>query len=231
MDKIELIKDLFHGFDYNNFLIINNQEKYNLINGGANYILQDEETKKNFMSISYDVKNLYSVSTGKLSRLTKESVLFIIAVRSFIKKIDGDDIIDVKEINKHVADLLEKAIQDDELIMIGDLQKSDALSLLIEQIIAKMKLMKNKNIVAEVMQHAIKNFIKNIGGINYVLMQKFSDRFKMIAEQYNMRTSITDIEQMIKLKMKQKKKLSQVINIIYQEKRKLFLILQVKILT
>ena len=198
MDKIELIRDLFHGFDYSEFANVDNDEKYKMIQDGANFILKDEKTKIEFLRISDRINSLYSISTGKLERAIKEEVLYIIAVKSFIKKlIGGDDTLDVKEINKAVAKMLEAAIKDDELIMIGDLQKSDALELLNDQMIAQLKLMKNKNVVAEVIQQAVKKMIASVGGINYVLMQKFSERFKRIVEMYNNRTSIVDIEEII----------------------------------
>ena len=43
----------------------------------------------------------------KLDNIYKEEVLYIMAVRSFISKLNGGKL-DVKEINKKVAELLEK---------------------------------------------------------------------------------------------------------------------------
>ena len=57
--------------------------------------------------------------------------------------------------------------------------------------------MKSKNVAAEVMKHALKEYIEKIGATNFIMMQKFSERFKQIAENYNERTSIADIEQML----------------------------------
>ena len=195
-DKIELIRTLFHGFDYSNFNSLDNKGKYDLINQGANYILETEESKKRFLKYSYDIKGLYSVCTGELSKEYKDEVLYIMAVRSFISKLSGGKL-DVKEINKNVAELLEKAISEDELINIGKVQRSNTLSLLNEEMLNKLAKMKSKNIVAEVLNNALKDYIAKIGATNIVLMEKFSTRFKKIADKYNARTSLADIEQMI----------------------------------
>lgn len=203
-DKIELIRMLFHGFDYSNFNNLNNKGKYDLINQGANYILETEDSKKRFLRYSYDIKGLYSVCTGELNKAYKEEVLYIMAVRSFISKLSGGKL-DVKEINRNVAELLEKAINEDELINIGTVQKSNVLSLLNDDMLNKLAKMKSKNIAAEVLNRALKDYIAQIGATNIVLMEKFSIRFKKIADSYNERTSLADIEQMI-LEMIQLKK-------------------------
>ena len=50
-----------------------------------------------------------------------------------------------------------------------------------------------------------KEYIEKIGATNFIMMQKFSERFKQIAENYNERTSIADIEQMLEEMIKLKK--------------------------
>ena len=208
LDKIELIRNLFYGFDYSNFSKLDNKGKYNLINEGANYILREEKIRKRFLRYSYDVKGLYSICTGELTNQCKEEVLYIIAVRSFLNKLNGGKI-DVKEINANVAKMLEEAIQDDELINLGTLQKSNALSLLNDDILNKLAKMKSKNVAAEVLKHALKEYIDKVGNTNIILKQKFSERFKKIAENYNERTSIADIEQMIEEMIKLKNEIEQ----------------------
>lgn len=196
LDKIELIRNLFHGFDYSKFNELDKKGKYNLINEGANYILETEDSKKRFLRYSYDVKGLYSLCTGKLDNVYKEEVLYIIAVRSFISKLNGGKL-DVKEINKKVAELLEKAIKEDELINISSIQKSNVLNLLNYEMLNKLLQMKSKNIAIEILNRVLKEYIEKASGINLVLKEKFSERFKKIVDSYNERTSFTDIEQLL----------------------------------
>ncbi|MDD3187029.1 MAG: HsdR family type I site-specific deoxyribonuclease [Bacilli bacterium] len=205
-DKIELTRNLFHGFDYSNFRQLDNKGKYDLINEGANYILETEETKKRYIKYSYDIKGLYSICTGELTSDEKEEILYIIAVKSFISKLNGGKL-DVKEINSNVSKILEQAINEDELIKIGTVQKSNSLSLLNDDILNKLAKMKSKNIAAEVLNHALKEYIEKVGMVNLVLMEKFSERFKKIAENYNERTSLADIEKIIEEMINLKKEI------------------------
>lgn len=196
MDKVELIRDLFKDFHYSHFATTTDSDKYEIIMAGSNWILKTEETKKAFMRYSYDVKSLYSLCTGTLSQEIKDEILFFISVRSFISKLSGEKI-DVKEINKNVAKMLERAIQDDEMLQIGEIHNSNRLSLLSDEILNKLAKMQKKNIAVEILNRALKEYVEQIGKENIVLMEKFSTKFQKIVATYNERTSVEDLEKII----------------------------------
>lgn len=196
MNKIELIRDLFKNFHYSHFWATTDSNKYEIIMAGSNWILKTEETKKAFMRYSYDVKSLYSLCTGTLSQEIKDEILFFISVRSFISKLSGEKI-DVKEINKNVAEMLERAIQDDEMLQIGEIHNSNRLSLLSDEILNKLAKMQKKNIAVEILNRALKEYVEQVGKENIVLMEKFSTKFQKIVATYNERTSVEDLEKII----------------------------------
>lgn len=196
MDKVELIRDLFKDFHYSHFATTTDSDKYEIIMAGSNWILETEETKKAFMRYSYDVKSLYSLCTGTLSQEIKDEILFFISVRSFISKLSGEKI-DVKEINKNVAEMLERAIQDDEMLQIGEIHNSNKLSLLSDEILNKLAKMQKKNIAVEILNRALKEYVEQVGKENIVLMEKFSTKFQKIVATYNERTSVEDLEKII----------------------------------
>lgn len=196
MDKVELIRDLFNGFYYGHFATTTDSDKYEIIMAGANWMLKTEEIRKTFMRYSYDVKSLYSLCTGELSQEIKDEILFFISVRSFISKLSGDKI-DVKEINDNVAKMLERAIQDDEMLQIGEVHNSNRLAILSDEILNKLAKMQKKNIAVEVLNRALKEYVEQVGKENVVLMEKFSTKFQKIVASYNERTSVEDIEKII----------------------------------
>lgn len=196
MDKVELIRDLFNGFYYGHFATTTDSDKYEIIMAGANWMLKTEEIRKAFMRYSYDVKSLYSLCTGELSQEIKDEILFFISVRSFISKLSGDKI-DVKEINDNVAKMLERAIQDDEVLQIGEVHNSNRLVILSDEILNKLAKMQKKNIAVEVLNRALKEYVELVGKENVVLMEKFSTKFQKIVASYNERTSVEDIEKII----------------------------------
>lgn len=196
MDKVELIRDLFNGFYYGHFATTTDSDKYEIIMAGANWMLKTEEIRKAFMRYSYDVKSLYSLCTGELSQEIKDEILFFISVRSFISKLSGGKI-DVKEINDNVAKMLERAIQDDEMLQIGEVHNSNRLEILSNDILNKLAKMKKKNIAVEILNRALKEYVEEVGKQNVVMMEKFSTKFQKIVASYNERTSVEDIEKII----------------------------------
>ena len=96
-----------------------------------------------------------------LKAYMRYEILFFIAVRSFISKLSGDKI-DVKEINDNVAKMLERAIQDDEMLQIGEVHNSNQLALLSNEILNKLAKMQKKNIAVEVLNRALKEYVNQI---------------------------------------------------------------------
>lgn len=140
MDKIELIRNIFHGFIYSHFATTTDSDKYEIIMAGADWVLKDEKTKKEFLKYSYDCKNLYSLCAGELTQEIKDEILFFISVRSFIKKLSNSgNTMDSKEINEHVGKMLERAIQDDEMLQIGKVQNSNRIMLLSDELMNKIQ--------------------------------------------------------------------------------------------
>lgn len=206
-DKIEVIDGIFNKFDYSNFNDADNTVKYNLIKEGADLALTSEEKKKRFLKNSLDIKNLYTLCNGILEKQYKDKALFIISVRSFISKISNENKLDVSEINRHVGEMLEQSIREDELINLGELTRGNSLELLSDGVINKLTNLKDKNIAAEVLTRAVRTTINDIGKINLTLQEKFSTKFNKLVAAYNERTDITDVEKIIEEMIKLKKEI------------------------
>lgn len=198
MDKIELIRNIFHGFVYSHFATTTDHDKYEIIMAGADWVLKTEKTKKEFMKYSYDCKSLYSLCVGELEQSVKDEILFFTSVRSFITKLSGAGTrIDIKEINERVGEMLEKAIQDDEMLQIGEIHNSNQIKILSDELLNKIAKMQKKNVAVEILKRALKDYVEKTGKQNVVLMEKFSTKFKKIADSYNERISVEDIEKII----------------------------------
>ena len=77
--------------------------------------------------------------------------------------------------------MLERAIQDDEMLQIGEVHNSNRLALLSDEILNKLAKMQKKNIAVEILNRALKEYVEQVGKENVVLMEKFSTKFQKIA--------------------------------------------------
>ena len=69
--------------------------------------------------------------------------------------------------------------------------------------------MKKKNIAVEVLNRALKEYVEQVGKQNIILMEKFSTKFKKIADTYNERTSVEDIEKILEELINLKKEIEE----------------------
>ena len=93
--------------------------------------------------------------------------------------------------------MLERAIQDDDMLQIGKVQNSNRIMLLSDELMNKIAKMQKKNIAVEILNQALKDYVEKVGIQNIVMQEKFSTKFQKIATAYNERTSVEDIEKII----------------------------------
>ncbi len=196
LEKIEQIRKIFKGFYYEHFIAATDNEKYEIIKAGANWILKTEQIREKFMEYSYNVKTLYSLCAGELSQKTKDEILFFISVRSFILKLMGRNI-DVQEIDDSAAKMLEKAIKEDETLQILEKNNDNKLLIFNDEILNKITKIEKKNIAVEILIRSLKADIKQIGKENIAMMEKFSTKFQKILTLYSKRANSEDIEKII----------------------------------
>ena len=196
LEKIEQIRKIFKGFYYEHFIAATDNEKYEIIKAGANWILKTEQIREKFMEYSYNVKTLYSLCAGELLQKTKDEILFFISVRSFILKLMGRNI-DVQEIDDSAAKMLEKAIKEDETLQILEKNNDNKLLIFNDEILNKITKIEKKNIAVEILIRSLKADIKQIGKENIAMMEKFSTKFQKILTSYSKRANSEDIEKII----------------------------------
>ena len=196
LEKIEQIRKIFKGFYYEHFIAVTDNEKYEIIKAGTNWILKTEQIREKFMEYSYNVKTLYSLCAGELLQKTKDEILFFISVRSFILKLMGRNI-DVQEIDDSAAKMLEKAIKEDETLQILEKNNDNKLLIFNDEILNKITKIEKKNIAVEILIRSLKADIKQIGKENIAMMEKFSTKFQKILTSYSKRANSEDIEKII----------------------------------
>lgn len=203
-EKLEIMRDMFYGFDYSNFFSCSNQSRLKTLTSGINYILsQDEEDKKEFIKQATALSQAETLARSLLDENTKLEIEYFKGVKVGVCKITGTGKLTTTEVNQRILNVLEQAIQEDGIIDIFKAaeKNSPEISIFSEEYMAGLKNMKNKNIAAELLKKLLEGNIRLFKRTNLVKAELFSEKMEAIMNKYNNRliTSAEVIEELLKL--------------------------------
>lgn len=203
-EKLEIMRDIFYGFDYSDFFGYSNQARLKILTSGINYILsQTEEDKKEFARQATALSQVETLARSLLDERTKTEVEYFKGVKVGVCKITGTGKLTTTEVNQRILNVLEQAIQEDGIIDIFKAaeKNSPEISIFSEEYMAGLKNMKNKNIAAELLKKLLEGNIKLFRRTNLVKAELFSEKMEAIMNKYNNRliTSAEVIEELLKL--------------------------------
>lgn len=204
LNILEVLKNIFHRFDYSGFFGDSDKQRYNAIRDGAEFVQATEKRKSMFMQEAKKLKDVYKICTGLLTREQKDEISYFLAVRSFIMKTTKKGTPDLKEINERISNMLEEAILSDEVLVLTEAAASESFDLLNEENLAKLQAMPQKNIAANILMRVMKEKLNHVKKTNLAISRSFSERFETIVERYHNRTDTMDVmevfEELIKFK-------------------------------
>lgn len=203
-EKLEIMRDIFYGFDYSAFFGYSNQARLKILTSGINYILsQSEEDKKEFVKQATALSQAETLARSLLDEKTKTEVEYFKGVKVGICKIAGTGKLTTTEVNQRILNVLEQAIQEEGIIDIFKAaeKNSPEISIFSEEYMVGLKNMKNRNIAAELLKKLLEGNIKLFRRTNLVKAELFSEKMEAIMNQYNNRliTSVEVIEELLKL--------------------------------
>ena len=203
-EKLEIMRDMFYGFDYSNFFSYSNQSRLKTLTSGINYILsQDEEDKKEFIKQATALSQAETLARSLLDENIKLEIEYFKGVKVGVCKITGTGKLTTTEVNQRILNVLEQAIQEDGIIDIFKAaeKNSPEISIFSEEYMAGLKNMKNKNIAAELLKKLLEGNIRLFKRTNLVKAELFSKKIEAIMNKYNNRliTSAEVIEELLKL--------------------------------
>lgn len=182
--RLEIIQNMFHGFDYSEFMT----KAHRLLAPAANFILGLEEGKKRYSDEVLALTKAFSLCGTMSEALTcKEEIAFFQAIKAVIQKanlktkgIDKDSVIKQIIDNAVVSDGVE-----DIFALVG-LDKPN-IGILSDEFLNDVAHMPYKNLAVELLKRLLKDDIKSKTKSNVVQEKKFSDRLQATLNQYHNR--------------------------------------------
>ena len=212
LNTLEVLRNLFHEFDYSGFFGKSDKVRYETIRDGAEFAQLTEKRKNMFMHETKKLKDVYKITTGLLSDNEKKEISFFIAIRSFIMKSTRQGVPDLQEVNERISKMLEEAILGDEVMVLTEASTSDSFDLLNEENIAKLQAMPQKNIAANILMRVMKQKLQDVKKTNITVSKKFSERFELIVDRYHNRNDQNDVFEVFEELIEFKKALEEAID-------------------
>ena len=207
-EKLEICRDLLHGYDYEGFFEGTNGERAKLITGCVNFLLdpKNEGKLKDYQRESQLLHNAETLCRSLLTRQEKLEVAFMDSVRVMLSRFTQKGKVSKQEINERIAQLLEQSIQSTGVINLFENKERD-FSLFDEGFIEEIHKMKEKNIAVQLLEKLLKERIRRYERTNVVQSQKFSELMNQALSNYlkGMLTNEEVIDELLKMAAEIKK--------------------------
>lgn len=203
LEKLDVCRDLMHGFDYSEFMTTDSDlKRATLITGGVNF-LQDisrAETKESFIRESYLMRQAFSLSKSIATAAERREEAYLETVRSVIVKIERPGTISLKEINSQINELMKQSVQSDGVInLFTDVDKE--FNLFDSAFMKEIARMPEKNLSVELLKKLISEQVRIYKRTNVVKSEQFSEMLDRTVKAYlnGMLTNEEVIEELMKM--------------------------------
>ena len=201
LEKLEIMRDMFYGFDYFDFFGQDDSVRLAVIANGVNFALgMEEDEQKSFIREATALSQAETLCRSMLDTRLKQEIEFFKCVKAGICKTAGRMGITTNEINARIMKLLEQAIEQDGVynIFAEAGKKNPEISILSEEYMEKIRRMKHKNIAAEMLRKLLEDNIRVFARTGVVKSQLFSEKMQKLLKMYNNRliTSAEVIEEL-----------------------------------
>ena len=211
IEKLEVCRDLFHGFDYSGFMRSNASDlsRAKAISGGVNFLTaidrQPHRVMEDTVSRIAEPSIGYGDTTSRKDAFIKEAMLlrqalslcrslltaeqryeaaYFEAVRTLLTRITGEGKpLSLKEINARINELLKASIQSEGVInLFSDVDTG--FSLFDPKFLDEIAKMKEKNLAVEILKKLLAEQVSLYRRTNLVKSEKFSERLSRAMKAY-----------------------------------------------
>lgn len=202
MEKYEVVRDMFHGFDYVSAMGGTPQERLAMMAGAIEWILnlqqqlaakeKTEEGKKNAHRRYQDAvlalsKAFALASASDEARNIREEVGFFQAIRAALVKTSTGSGVTQQERDLAIQQIVSRAVVSTEIVDILTAAgiKSPDISILSDEFLAEVQQMEKKNLALEALRKLINDGIRSRSKANVVQTKAFSERLQDAVARYH----------------------------------------------
>ena len=159
-EKLEICRDLFHGFDYSKFFGDSDLERSKVISGGVNFMedLSHKDTKDNYLKEALLLKKWLSLCSSRAKEHERFEAAFFEAVRTVLVKVTSDGKLSLPQINKQITELLNQSIKSTGVIHV--INVSEEVSLFDPEFLDKVRALESSNLTRTILEKLLDDEVR-----------------------------------------------------------------------
>ncbi|MFO7564739.1 MAG: type I restriction endonuclease subunit R [Enhygromyxa sp.] len=196
-EKFEVVRDMFHGFDYQGFFSAKASERLTALSGGVDHICgldpgDPESAKRRYIEAMTALNKAAGIALHlEGAREYRDEIGYFQAVQRNIQKytVSGSGKSDA-QLGAAIQQIVSAAITSDSVIDVfsaAGLQRPD-ISVLSDEFLETIKQSKHKNLQVELLKKLINDEIRTQGERNVVQARRFSEMLERTLLRYQNRT-------------------------------------------
>ena len=188
VEKLEVCRDLFHGFNYLAFMDekATDRQRATTISGGVNFIsgIESEKQREAFIKEAMLLRQALSLCRSLVNAEQRFEAAYFEAVRTILTRITGDGRpLSLKEINAGINELLKASIKSEGVINLFS-DKETEFSLFDPKFLDEISKMKEKNLAVELLKKLLAEQVSIYRRTNLVKSEKFSEMLTRAMKAY-----------------------------------------------
>lgn len=201
MEKLDVLRGLFHGFDYRKY----ETDALQLLVPAANHVLELKDGKKRFLDVMAAITRAFALcSTLDAATAVRKEIAFFAAIRAAIVKYTTVERKRTEEDkNSALKQILDNAVVSDgvaDVFTLAGLEKPN-IGLLSEEFLEDLRRTPQRNLAVELLEKLLRDEIKAHTRTNVVHEKKYGERLLETLRKYNNRAIETAqvIEELIQM--------------------------------
>ncbi|HQM84242.1 MAG TPA: type I restriction endonuclease subunit R [bacterium] len=205
LEKLEVVTQMFHGFEYENYFEAETGRKLSMILEAEEHILGLESGRKRFVDEVTALSRAFSIALPHDQAMdVKDEIGFFQAVKSRLVKFDRDSSGRTdEELETTIRQVIDQALVSEKVIDVFDaagIKKPD-ISILSEDFLLEVRNMEHKNIALEVLKKLLNDEIRSRTKKNLVQGRTLMEMLEDSIKRYHSKilTAVEVIDELIKL--------------------------------
>ena len=194
LEKYEIIKGIYHGFDYSAYYSIKASERTRVISGAMDYVLSLEKGKDRYLKAVTELSHAFSLAVPSDESIQiRDEVAFFQAVGAGIRKFDlagGSGGPTEEDYDQAIKQIVSNAIVSDEVVNVFDAAglKSPNVAVLSDEFLAEVQNLEHKNLALELLKKLLNDEIRTMQRKYLVKSRSFAKMLEDTIRKYQNQT-------------------------------------------